>query len=599
MVELVLPGGNIECIRAAVANGADAVYLGLSQFSARAAAGIDEKLLRGIVDYCHERNVKVYAALNTMIKNNEIEHYFKLLAYADDAGCDAVIIQDIGLIPLIKKNFANLRIHASTQANITSTVSLETLKGCSRVVLPREMSWDEIRRMSDKIETEVFVHGALCISCSGICLFSSIAGGRSGNRGRCAQPCRKMYNKKYPLSTKDLCLLDRLGELKDLGVFAFKVEGRLRSPEYVGTTARVYRKVIDQKGYDEEDMRQLRIAFCREFTEGFGVVDSIVDPRMPGKRGLYLGRVKDNKLKLMEDIRDGDGLLFESSGFKADFTAKSGEIIDLKAQDYAPIYINSGNLDVDFGDELKPKKKSVEAEVIIPRQGIGRFDDIRFIARGYNRKHIEEIDGKADIIYCQPEHVGAVKKSKAYVISPMVADTPSSKKFMSDFDSFGKQHGLLVRNRGFLGMKCPMHIDYCLNTFNEYSVWGGVPILSPELSIEDIKTFRNKKVICLVHGYIRLMTVKEQIKSDYLVDEEGRRFRYLNGEIYNYAELGLFNRIKDLYGIGIRWFYIDSRDSKWIRIYRRILSSNFDDRKIKKGFTTGNYYTGRLINGKS
>ncbi|MCF7862359.1 U32 family peptidase [Candidatus Woesearchaeota archaeon] len=590
MVELVLPGGNINCIRAAVANGADAVYIGLSEFSARAAAGIDEMYLRSIVDFCHERNVKVYVALNTLVKNNEMMRYFELLGYAAQGGCDAVIIQDLDLIPIIKKHFRNLRIHASTQAGI---MNLQSIKGCDRVVLPREMSLDEIRRMSEVVETEVFVQGALCVSYSGLCLFSSIAGGRSGNRGDCAQPCRKMYNKKYSLSTKDLCLIDKLGELQELGVSAFKIEGRLRSPSYVGIAARIYRKVLDGKGYDKEDMRQLRIAFSREFTEGFAYVDSVVDPRMPGKRGLFLGKVKDNKLILQEDVREGDGLLVADGGFKTNFEAAKGDTIDIKADDYTPVYINSSELYVDLGDELKPKKHNIKVDVNLTRVNIEKFEHVKFVAKGYNRKHIEEIDGKADIIYCKMEDLDSVKKSRPFVISPKIVDSPSADTFIKSFNErrkrAGDKIGLLVRNRAFIDLDCDKHVDYCLNNFNEY---GGksVPILSPELSIEDIKTFRNKKVICLVHGYITLMTIKEPIKSDYLVDDEGRRFRYLDGEIFNYAELGLFNRIMDLYGIGIRWFYIDSRDIKWIRVYKKILKNSFDDRKIKKGFTTGNYY---------
>jgi len=210
--ELLLPAGNETCLRAAVNNGADAVYFGLDNFNARRFAGnFNEKNISSAISYCHERNVKAYIAFNTLIKNSEIKDYFELINIAYSAKADAIIVQDPCFIPLIRKNFPKLRIHLSTQATTANSFSVP--EGIDRVILARELTIGEIKSISQKYETEVFVHGALCFSYSGLCLFSSIAGGRSGNRGMCAQPCRKLYNNKYLLSTMDLCLLEKIPEL--------------------------------------------------------------------------------------------------------------------------------------------------------------------------------------------------------------------------------------------------------------------------------------------------------------------------------------------------------------------------------------------------
>jgi len=216
--ELLLPAGNVDCLRAAVNNGADAVYLGLDKFNARISAdNFNEQNIKAVIEYCHKHKVKVYVTLNTLVKNKELDDFFHLVGVCDQAGVDAIIIQDICFIPLIKKNYPKLNIHLSTQTTSTNSYSspnsISKIKQVERVVLPRELTIEEITEITKHHETEIFIHGALCLSYSGQCLFSSIAGGRSGNRGRCAQPCRMIYNNKYVLSTKDLCLLSNLPEL--------------------------------------------------------------------------------------------------------------------------------------------------------------------------------------------------------------------------------------------------------------------------------------------------------------------------------------------------------------------------------------------------
>lgn len=283
-MELLAPAGGMAQLKAAVQSGADAVYLGAGSFSARAGAdnfSYDE--LKEAVRYCHVYGVKVHCALNTLIKENEFESAVETAAMINSCGTDAIIIQDIGLAAYIKRAFPDIELHASTQMTVTSLDGVRYLeeKGFDRVVLARELSLEEIERIASaaKAEIEVFVHGAICMSYSGQCLMSSMLGGRSGNRGRCAQPCRQFYEleggrKKhgaYILSPKDMALIDHLEQLRKAGVSSLKIEGRLKSAEYVSAVTGVYRKYLDTaKRVSEKDMAELRNAFSRSgFTDGY------------------------------------------------------------------------------------------------------------------------------------------------------------------------------------------------------------------------------------------------------------------------------------------------------------------------------------------
>lgn len=265
-VELLSPVGDFECLRAAVQNGANAVYLGAASFSARAKAkNFDSEELLEAIRYAKLRNVSVHLALNTLIKNEEFEAAIKLAISAYNLGVDAIIIQDLGLASYLLKNYPEIPLHASTQMTVHNLAGVKQLEkmGFQRVVLSRELSLEDIKyiRENTSIELEVFIHGALCISYSGQCLLSSMIGGRSGNRGLCAQPCRlpyelyendKMLDKGYLLSPRDNCSIEYLPELIKLGVNSFKIEGRMKTPYYVGVVTRIYRKYIDlvQKNID-------------------------------------------------------------------------------------------------------------------------------------------------------------------------------------------------------------------------------------------------------------------------------------------------------------------------------------------------------------
>lgn len=342
-IELLSPVGNFECLKAAVQNGADAVYLGASNFSARASAtNFDAEELKNAVEYAHIRNVKVHLALNTLIKNNELDSALRIASYAYEIGVDAIIVQDLGLAKILIKSFPKMPIHASTQMtihNLEGVIQAERL-GFSRVILSRELSLDEINYIcrNSNIEIECFVHGALCISYSGQCLFSSMIGGRSANRGKCAQACRLPYelleddkdliNKGYLLSPRDLCGLDYLDTLIDSGITSLKIEGRLKSPEYVAVVTRIYRKYIDlyiKNGSFEvepEDKFSLLQVFNRgEFSSGH-LEDfpnkNLIFKEKPNNMGIYIGNVSNFnsdkghiKVNLSAPIEIGDSITFE------------------------------------------------------------------------------------------------------------------------------------------------------------------------------------------------------------------------------------------------------------------------------------------------
>lgn len=279
--ELLSPAGSPRALIAAVQNGADAVYLGEKSFSARKnAVNFSWDELREAVSYCHTRNVKVYLTLNTLIKENELKDFEKTVCKSAETGIDAIIVQDLGAADIIRRVCPDMPIHASTQMTASNEYDVQALceKGFSRIVLSRELSEKEIHKIHKNCdaELEVFVHGALCISFSGKCLMSSFIGGRSGNRGACAQPCRKLYSalgrEGYFLSPRDLCLADEILSLQNAGVSSFKIEGRMKSPEYVATVTNVYRKYIDNpQKLTQDDEDRLKKIFVRGdgFTKGY------------------------------------------------------------------------------------------------------------------------------------------------------------------------------------------------------------------------------------------------------------------------------------------------------------------------------------------
>ena len=278
MLELLAPAGSMEALRAAVQNGANAVYLGCGQFNARQSAkNFTPQALTEAVKYCHVRGVAVHLTLNTLVSDREMEEAAALIRHAANAGVDAFIVQDLGIISLCRQIAPHIPLHGSTQMTVHSLPGVQFCAGMgiSRVVLSRELSREEIRYIcaNSPIEIEVFGHGALCMSYSGQCYLSAAIGGRSGNRGRCAQPCRQSYGydrweSKYPLSLKDNCAVQYVKELEAMGIASLKLEGRMKRPEYVAAVTQVYRQAIDSGRVTKPMLEQLSTAFNRQgFTD--------------------------------------------------------------------------------------------------------------------------------------------------------------------------------------------------------------------------------------------------------------------------------------------------------------------------------------------
>lgn len=364
-VELLAPAGSFEALQAAVQNGCDAVYLGGTMFGARAFAhNFDETQMKEAVAYAHTYGVRVYVTVNTLIYDDEIEQVLAYVKHLQDVDVDALIIQDIGLFTLLRECFPDMELHASTQMHIHNPQGIKMLKamGAARVVVPRETSIEEIAEYAKLgIDLEVFVQGALCVSYSGQCLMSSMTLSRSGNRGECAQSCRMQYTLeedhhglhkelpakgKYLLSPKDLNTLQQVPSLMDAGIASFKIEGRMKRPEYVALMTALYRKAIDahlkQQPFvvDGAILQEMKKVFNRGFTSGHlyhQIGSALMNPLRPNHMGIQAGIIeqisKDKMtIKLLEDLHQGDGVRIlkdkEDEGFRVNRIYQNGLLVN-------------------------------------------------------------------------------------------------------------------------------------------------------------------------------------------------------------------------------------------------------------------------------
>jgi collagenase-like PrtC family protease len=562
-IELLSPAGSLPNLKAAICSGADAVYLGMNKFNAREnAVNFNEKYFPDAIKLAKSNNVKVYLTMNTLIKNSEIHEFFRQLEYAYCNGIDGVIIQDPSFIEIIKSSFPGLRVHISTQAGVMNSSHANLFSKSDRINLARELSKENIISMKNRFgkEIEIFVHGALCVSVSGSCLFSSLLGG-SGNRGKCAQPCRKCYDGSYMLSTKELCLLDKLPEVIKLGVDSIKIEGRMRTPYYVAAATAIYRQAIDMF-YDgkfkiTDAMREeLRNAFSREFTEG------------------------------------------KFSGSPIFNTEKASGTKNVKEKTF-----------------YDAKMKIFEIEKRYPKIAIPQIEDKhssgkRLIARVYNMKDALIADKYADIICLDifDKHFGAIRdkiQKPIYAFTPRIMFDSDLKLIESRIREL-KPNGLIAGNAGILGMKLglPTILDYNSNGFNDlqldyFAKLGSQAIISPELSIGEMSKFKNKDFVAFVHGKIRLMNLAHEMKEGKIKDERGFGFyvnRIFNGtEILNGKELGLFDEVKKLTKAGINQLYVDTDCDieEVLNAYRQIL----DGKEIDVSGLQEDYVLGWAENG--
>lgn len=387
--EILAPVGSIESFYAAIRSGADAVYLAGKSFGARAYANnFSLEEIIELIKYAHVRDKKVYVTVNTIILESELREAVEFVGklYLNDV--DAIIIQDLGLASILFKKFPGLALHASTQMNIHNLEMVKTIKklGFSRVILPRETSIDLIKKIKEEvdIEVEVFVHGSLCVSYSGNCYFSSLIGKRSGNRGRCAQPCRLEYSlscsdikNKYLLSTKDLCTLDKINELTSLGVDSFKIEGRMKRPEYVSLTSKVYKEALKNKNINlNKNIKELKLIYNREFTKGFIFNENnndFTNVDSPNHIGVLIGKVvstyKDKvNIKLFDELQFGDSVRLVGS--KTDAVtinqmyvnnqlvkiAKANDIVTIRVHESmledSDVYLTTSKKQIDYLNEI-------------------------------------------------------------------------------------------------------------------------------------------------------------------------------------------------------------------------------------------------------
>lgn len=335
--ELLAPAGNMESLKIAIEAGCDAVYLGGHMFGARSfALNFSNEEIKEAVKYAHLYGVKIYITVNTLVYEDEVETFMNYIDFLYRANVDAVIIQDLGMLDLVRQTYPLLEVHASTQMHIHNLEGVKLIEklGVKRAVLARETDIDLIKEIkkNTNIELEIFVHGALCISYSGQCLISSLIGGRSGNRGSCAGSCRQKYDlivdqkkinkEEYLLSTKDLNTLEHLGELIESGVESFKIEGRMKRPEYVYLVVKLYRKAIDEYcknkkiQMNENDILELKKIFNREFTKGFLFHEKetdLMNQKRPNHMGIPIGKVIDYRkgvvtIQLYSRLQNGDGI---------------------------------------------------------------------------------------------------------------------------------------------------------------------------------------------------------------------------------------------------------------------------------------------------
>lgn len=362
-MELLLPAGNFESVKAAVQNGADAVYFGGKNFNARRnAANFEDDFLKTAIDYCALRGVKTYLTLNTLILDKELKEALKFAENVYNMGIDAVIVQDMGLVRTLKKYLPELELHASTQMGVCDVYGAALMKelGFKRVVLSRETPLNEIKHIHDNvdIELEAFAHGAMCVSFSGHCLFSSMVGSRSGNRGTCAQPCRKRIKTdaeskiidSYDLSLADLCMIEHITAMKEAGISCIKIEGRMKRSEYVAQAARAYRSAID--GAEPKEIKAYKSALQRVFDRGgFCTGNYFKDDR---KTGCIASSTADEAM--YERLRS----TFETENKKRlsnfEFTLKKNEYPVLKMKTGDSEFVVLG--DVKAEEAKKPMQKN-------------------------------------------------------------------------------------------------------------------------------------------------------------------------------------------------------------------------------------------------
>lgn len=583
-IELLAPAGNMDALRAAIMAGCDAVYLGGIRFGARAfSKNFDNDEIVEAIKYAHLYGVKVYVTVNTLIYENEVGVFLEYVEFLHKNNVDGLIIQDFGMFDLVRKTFPNLELHASTQMHIHNLDGVQLMEklGMHRVVLARETSIDDIINIKKKsnIELEVFIHGALCISYSGQCLMSSLIGGRSGNRGACAGSCRLKYDvisengKKlnrdgYPLSTKDLNSLERIGELIEAGVSSLKIEGRMKSPQYVYMVVNLYRKAIDsyyENGcakIDEDELLKLKKIFNRNFTKGFlfhADNNDLINGYRPNHMGVPVGKIIDfkkgiAKIKLTDSVSIGSGLRVigkkNDVGINVnDFYINNKLVKKANSGDTISIKVNS---DIEIGDIVVI---TVDKEI---------FDEIDRIVDSSLRKVI--INGK---FY---GHIGekcvltlndGVHEISVYgnVVDKSVNRPVDSETIYEKLSKLGdtvykfQQLDIDIENDIFIPIKEINELRRdAINKLNDSRLYK-IDFCKKEYSV-DVPDFKKERLLtCLIDKKDKIDTLDRNYNMIYCDEDDDNTIRKLPRVITEYkntdklllvGEIGAFNTLKNV-----------------------------------------------------
>lgn len=559
--ELLAPVGNPQTLDAAIEGGADAVYLGGTLFNARMnARNFDRNSLKEAVEKCHSRGVKLYVTLNTQILDRQMQDALSYVVYLYNIGVDALIVADFGLARRIRELLPDFPLHASTQASAHNLDAARYLAeiGFERVVVARELSYENIADITKNapIETEVFVHGALCVCHSGQCLMSSVIGGRSGNRGECAQPCRLPYNGKYPLSLKDNCLAAHIPALIEMGVSCLKIEGRMKGSDYVYSTVSTYRRLLDEnRPASQKEIDRMASVFSRGgFTDGY--YRSKIDASMIGIRS--------------------EGNKQESAAVKVHVTEKNRNL--------PPIEIERPQVN----PEIKPNSKNKS----LPKPCRS--------ARFYKAENIPETASKfLDIIYLPLDRFDSAK-ANGVILPPVITDSEREgvKKALLWAKEQGAVHAL-VGNIGHLTLakECGfvIHGDFRFNINNsrcaeEIARHCVDFILSPELILPQIRDIGGEKSV-IVYGRTPLMLLEKPVGAPSLRDRKGVSFPVLHEGgrdlVFNCIPTYMADRKDQLKAAGVRnehfIFTVEGkRESEAIlEAYAKGLSTKKEVRRIK------------------
>ena len=570
--ELLAPAGSREAAIAAVKAGADAIYLGGTMLNARMnARNFSDDQLWETVSYCHENGVSVYVTLNTAVYDRELDEALRYVGFLYVSGVDALIVADLGLASLIREYYPGFELHASTQASghsVACAVALSGL-GFSRMVCAREMSKTEIDSLcaESPIEIEQFVHGALCVSQSGQCLASAMIGGRSGNRGACAQPCRMQYNGGYPLSLKDAALARYIPEIIDSGVASLKIEGRMKSPAYVGGVVRIYRRLLDERrAATDAEMRELAALFSRGgFTDGY--YTEKIDDGMNGIRSEQ-DKADTARVQNAPPVNQSPGI----------YRAK------------API-IHTRERAVNPDAAYKAARGSVPKK---PQKPI-------LTARFSRPDQIPRSNGFS-IVYLPLDSFRIGSGANGVVLPPTIfsRDLERAESFLAMASAAGAEHAL-VCNIGHVALAekygFTVHGDYRLNVFNTEAakLYGSMGmrdiILAPELTLPQMRDITAPKA-AIVYGRIPLMLLTKPVGAKALRDRTGASFPVIRefgyDEMLNCVPVWMADRARELdsYGIRGRHFFFTTESRREcesvIRAYESGLAPDRAVRRIQK-----------------